>query len=547
MAGQGHALTDIELGNIVVQLALEFPHWIERRVERMDYLDRRTTRITVGVMFRWPEESWFAPGTEPTAGDTVYVPLELTAKDRVDSRDGARPDGSPLPIVPFARATRLAYRGMLALVRSRAEDEARRAGRAPADRVKLEAKTRSILEQVIVGPPEHASMLARAALRDPSEELHRLLPALHPVRGLLTELAANEMLLVPIDFRPGEEVVYRYSCVIRKPEREEPLAKRFRDRLLFRDLGMKHTDLPFGWSRSYHFEVAAPEELEIPRATLDGEYQRGTIKRRIAESGGQGVIDLQARRPTERVLHEDSEPPTRSPVMPATPDRAANAERWLAATTEAKPTPPEREDRGTGEVWFRLKPTGTFLVVTVISVLTVVLLAVSSFRLEQLEGQTGATLLLALPGLTLGYMTKPGEHMFATRLLGGIRLAALIVGLCALAAAWMLVGGFVHRAAPTRPLISCEAQILDQAVRPAPHKTWSTTRDPDDPQLSCKSTKSGAGHTTIAPFEKDGVPILAGVSGLVTVWLLFGLAATARRGDGMRREAPAVEPPSTSS
>jgi len=530
-------LNDVQLGSIAARLALEFPSWIERRVERISYPDRSTTRFSVGVMFRWPAEKFFPELSRPAVGDAVYVPLDLLTKDALAALDGTRPDGSPVPILPYAHTVRLAYTGLASIILGEAEKKLKRK--------KLDPHTHEIIRRIISAPRDGALRLADAAFADTGNELHEILDSNHPARGLLMELAENAMLLVPASYGPGDESVYRYTYLAASPE-DEPLRARARQRLRFDDLTLDHSRRPFGRSNSYHLEVEAPPEVEIPRATLHGNYRNDAGHRvtlLIAETGGTHVIDLQARRPTKEVLNRDppEDPTTRPPELPSLPE-STSTQALNEAAAEAEPTPTARDDRGDASIWFRLEPSGTFLVATVVSCLTALLLIAVIVRLRELEGQTGAALLLALPGLTLGYMTKPGEHSFTTRLLGGVRVAALVVGLCSLWVAWILAGGFIHHQGSTGPGFACEAHVSDLNHHPGPHQGWRETADPDIAQLRCLEGKTKPGSTHVSALARDSADVAVVLAVLFAAWLVAGWVFTKRRGDGMLPLADGATP-----
>jgi hypothetical protein len=109
-------LSDEQLGGIAVHLALEFPVWIQRRVEHIAYLDGATIRQTEGIMLRWPQPDFFPPGVRPDPGDMVYLPLDQLTKESLTGLDGMRPDGSPFPILPYSRSTAVASAGIMAMV-----------------------------------------------------------------------------------------------------------------------------------------------------------------------------------------------------------------------------------------------------------------------------------------------------------------------------------------------------------------------------------------------------------------------------------------------
>lgn len=517
-------LTDIQLGGIAVRLALEFPRWIERRVVRVSYLDRATTEWSIGVMFKWPLAEFFPEGSTPANGDRVYVPLDLLGKKPLIGLEGRSPDDRPFPILSVGRSARLAYLGIAGI----AWGEAEKAGTSPLDQKTLEA-----IEAIVAAPSARASALKDAAFADPGSELATLFPDEDPVRGLLGELTTSVMMLAPAEYQAGEELVYRYRYC-QTTENPYPLLTRARDRLRFRDVVVEHDPLSFGLSRSYHFEAQAPAEVEIPRARLAGRYTDARQPLPVAEAGASHVVDLHARRPTKEALAllPGMVPSVRPPLLPDPPSDSTVAAQ-LPAAQAAAPSDPDRADVGWAKIWFRLETSGTFLAVTLVSLLTSVLLVAAVLRLKELDGQTGAALLLALPVVMLGLMTKPGEHTFTTRLLVGIRFASLGVGLCSLAVAVILAGGFLHRYAGTAPGYKCEARVNDTPHRRAPHKTWRSTPDPDIPELVCHNRKGEAAKTEVREPLKSIAFALMGLAVLLTAWLTGGWLWTRLRSDGM--------------
>jgi hypothetical protein len=522
-------LTDEKLGGVAARLALEFPSWVERRVEHVSYLDRSTIRWTEGVMFRWPQPEFF--GGVLATGDMVYVPLDLLTKGPLTALDGKRPDGSPFPILPYGRSTALASAGMIALIWGLSQHLGQQG---------LQDGSLKSLDAIIRAPPELAARLLQAVLEeDTSGELAQVLATSSQFRGLLEELATNVMLLAPAVYGPEEEVVYRYTYC-QELRRNDPLPQRIAAVLGYQDVAINHERLSYGWSHSYHFEVDAPREVRIARARLRASYgsdRRTRVKALIAEAGGSPVIDLHARRPTAEAFAngQASDPLTRPPVLPVFP-RTITTAGILQAATAAKPTDTESSDQGEAEVRLRLDPSGTFLAATVVSSLTALLLVAATTRLAKLDGQTSATLLLALPVLALGYLTRSGEHSLATRLLTGIRAMAVLVGVCALIVAGILAGGFVHTEVGKKPGYACDAHVTDLALQPLRHHSWKTRADPDIAQLHCRSETGTPRSTTLSSAAQHIADAVTSLAGLLALLLASGWLSTRLRSSGMLPE-----------
>jgi hypothetical protein len=529
--------SEVDRAAIAAQLAVGFPSWIQRRVEQVSYLDRRTVRWACGVMFRWPKEDFFNKEWRPKAGEVLYVPLDLLTKEGLVGLDGTRPDDSRVPILTYEESTHLAFLGIGSVIWGRSKTK----GEGP-----LSDSTLELLSAVTRAPRGRASNLLASVLADESSELSHVLDD-EDARGLLEELARYTMLLVPAVYEPGEEAVYRYSYC-KTLETEKPFRALW-NRVRFTDLEVTHARLSFGWSRSFHFEVEAPNETRIPCARLVGTYDRKDahgqppVKQPVAEGGGRNIVDLHARRPTDHAFAQGSikKPKRRPPLLPPWPKGAqATPANYYIAASGAVPTETQRSDRGHATAWFRLDPAGTFLTASVVSLLTLALLIVATVRLPHLEGETGAALLLALPGVALGLLTRPGEHSFATRLLSGIRFATLVVGICALITAWIIAGGYVHHQPPKGPPYSCQAGVDDINVHPAAHHTWQTTADRDKSTMACKTGKESPGHTQVGRAAKTTVLVATIVAALMTAWLALGWLYNFARPDGTPE--PAVPP-----
>lgn len=530
-------LADDQLGGIAALLALKFPEWIERRIERVTYLDRSTIRWTEGVMIRWPADPGFFEGMLQ-GGERIYIPLDLLTKEPLTGLDGSRPNGSPFPILPYGRSTALAVDGIITLIWAVSQKVQSKG---------LEQESVEQLTAIVAAPPQVALRLVKGVLRaDSGTELSIVLADHSQYRGLLEELAVNVMFLAPATYNPGKEVVYRYTYC-----QSLPRSDRLRDRIPasfgFKDISIFQKQLSLGWSHSYHFEVDAPPEVRISCAKLwlrygpEAESDRASAL--IAEEGGRPTIDLHARRPTRQAFTsgESTKPKTRPPVLPELSEYPTRDE-LLAASGEARATPTERADQGEAEIRMRLDPAGTFFVAMVVSCITAVLVYGAKTRLVRLDGQTAAALLLALPIITLGYLTRPGEHSLATRLLTGIRFLALLVGICSLIVAAILAGGFVEHKGGKGAGYACVSRIDDLPVHRSRHVTWRQTVDPDVTRLHCRAVPAVASVARLDPTAQDIANFASWFAIGFAAVLLFGWLSTWLRPSGMlqARRWPAV-------
>lgn len=534
-------LTDQQLGVIAVTLALAFPVWLRRRVERVAYLDAVTVRQNTGVMLRWPKPMFFPEAARPRDGDVVYVPLDLLEKAPLISLDGMHPDGSPVPILPWSRSAELASAGITVFIWGLSQRYRERG---------LTPRSVRVVHSVVSSYPEVARALLRV-LDDHADDLsgalsletdhlairHELAANL---RELLRELAESLLLLVPVTYQPGKECVYRFTYCRRLPWEGEQLASK----LGLADAKAAFRKLPLSRSESYHFEIEVPGGVRLARARLYGQYaevpdcvrstreaQHGVpltldtdhpLVALVAEDGDSPVIDLHARRPTAGALEapDPSEPPTRPPVL-SLPVPGASTDEALRAADYCRATPVERTDRGYATLRFRPDPFGTLFPLTVVSVITAALLGAALPRLRELDGLTAATVLLALPVVILGALASPGEHSFATRLLKLPRIAALGVGLCSLVVAASLAGGFIdHKPAPSPNYVCKPKQLI---------------RDLTRTEFHCGSQPAKAEQASVPTPLRVTVDVAAVVAGLLALVLALGWTSTWKRGTGRKR------------
>jgi hypothetical protein len=498
-------LTDDELAVIAVRLALRYPRWVERRVEHVAYLDDTTVRQRESVTLRWPEPRFFADNARPEPGQTIYVPLDLISKGPLIEVDVARPDGSTFAILSTRRNSELAAAGMTTIVWAVSEDT--RDGEGLTD------PTLDLIEHAVGAPAAQARKLLEA-LDDPTTEIASVLGQPDEYRGLLRELGHNFMLLAPARYEPGVETVLKYSY-----SQPLPWARSLRNVAAtfgLADFRSELGQLSLGLGDSYHIEIAAPDEVRLARARLFGSYvdscSAGRVNIAIAEDGDNPVVDLHARRPsaaTLKLAEEYRDKAWHRRMFRRRPKNAPLPTDPLQAAIAVAPSTVARSDRGFAHVDFRLRVSGPFLAAVVTSLLTCALLLGARSRLVEIDGQIGAAVLLALPVVAAGYLTRPGEHAFATRLLGGVRFAALVVGVCSLLVAAILGGGFVDRPQLQPPLYRCAVTSSGKGV----------TRHVD-----CTPSGMMAPHATVPRDVRRAVDwatyVACGFTGLLLIGLL---------------------------
>jgi hypothetical protein len=444
-------------GLAAVLLALGFPQWISRRVEQAAYLDDSTVRWRVSVTFVLPEPEFFGAGISPTlsTGSKIYVPLVLLSKRPLTHFHARNEDDRSLPVLATAQNGRLAAAGMSALIWGLAEQRLNR---------ELSDHTLKVIDAVVTAPTVTANPIVQSALNE--GELAEVLSEEDIYRTLMYELSSSFMLMVPLVYEPGRERVIKYAYTAPLPWKRgiRATAAAFGLADFRADLDV----LALGASASYHIEIEAPPDVRLAAATVVGQYMDRERGKRFPVAldidGDSPRVNLHAARPSERVLKLASETaPYKEVRRPRRwckpkPRAAPESSDRVKAAAEALPTLVEADDRGLANVLFRNELSGTFIAAVLVSGLTCLLLWGARTRLLDLDGQTGAEILLALPILAAGYLTRPGEHAFATRLLLGIRFLALLVGVCALLVAALLGAGVTQAASTTAPQYRCVSQ-----------------------------------------------------------------------------------------
>ena len=438
-------LSDAQLGSIAARLALYPQAWIERRVQGVTFVDDTTVRQRISVTIRHPPAEFFSQAAQPTDGQTIYLPLDLLSKKPLRKLDVAYEDGSTFAVPATARNGEIASRGLTDAVWGYSQQTRGGLG--------LSARSLTVLDLLVKSPATAANELLRV-IDDRTEELSQVLAEANELRALADDLARNFWMLAPVRYVAGGERVLKYSYTLPLPWKFQ--RRDFAAYLGFADFRRVLDRLPIGFGASYHLTVDAPDDVRLTRGRLFGSYAADEAGNRvtlaIAEDGDNPVIDLHARRPRASVLHTDKATQRRSWLPSAlgfgpaygSVAGAGPAGDPVQRAEAYRPTDTQRSDRGFADLHFR-PMFASVAPLAAISVLTAVGLAFIRPRLAQADDQTMSAVVLALPIVGASFLARPGEHAFATRLLRGFRLQALIVGVCALGIAAILGLGFIKR------------------------------------------------------------------------------------------------------
>ncbi|MGH2948555.1 MAG: hypothetical protein ACRDPC_20245 [Solirubrobacteraceae bacterium] len=515
-AGDPQALAPDQLGIIATYLALEFPLWVRRRKTTHRYVDDTTVDLRISIDFRLPAADRFPATARPERGQLLYVPLDIATKTSLIRFSVRDEEGNALSLQNTRENTALATAGMNAVVNGLAGTGSRPA--IEPDQLRPE------LEKIIAAPGDTWQAAVEAAL-GPGELLGQVLAEHDEYRDLLEKLANGFLMLVPVEYNPCLDRVLKLEY--RVVQEWSGRGRRSSTRRLANELAsigwldkvQDFEPLRIGWAQGSHFEFEAPEEVELAEARLDTVQfderfdDRVQFRRRVVVYD-RPQVDLNV---SPRVVHD--------------PHDADDAS--LQALMRCR--------YDTASVRLRLAPplTGVFAAAVLTSMVISVLLWLVFARLPHLDGQTSSAVLLLLPALLAAYLIRPGEHAFATRLLLGVRLLALLVGLFALAVATIIGAGVIKREAPPPPTtrFSCtsESDIIGPSRRPAVRLR----------SLDCASVPRATAAAEANPNTERVVKGIAIAATTVTFVLLIGFVRTSfadwRRGRKEPHEQPTSE------
>ncbi len=375
---------DLELGSYLFELWLAGNGWVRRRVETVDFLGAGSLRRSVSVDFEIPETDFVTHGPLP-------VPLALLERRPLVDFDVVDEAGSALPVCTRAE-NRFAAWSMLAAVAAAEIADADGKGRGLSIEPLYED-----LRTIAFGDSKVALQVLEG-LAESGDELNRTLAESSFFDAVARTLATVFLLLVPIEGSPGQRrvVKFRYTLGLARrgsgPER------------FFQAMGWMPARFAFyvpevGESESYHFELAAPQDLEVSRSIL------------------QLTDPVTGREDIEGV---------------------STGSRAHLYTTGKEP-----DVDGTALVWLQISRTGLLRSGCVVAgmICAVLLFFYASGRLDRPPRDIQSAILLTLPALVATLVVRPGEHGLVTELLLGVRSAVALSGAVAYTAALLLGTG----------------------------------------------------------------------------------------------------------
>jgi hypothetical protein len=407
------------LASVALNLVRDFPRWVRRRVERITYVADTTVRRQMSVDFVLPRSDESDP-SDPMGRvrrDTaILVPLWLPLKEPLTHFDVWDESGRSLSVLNTRENGDLATRALKQLVHSAG---LRRLSDEQADAVRSIASDSS----------DRAQETLRAAIAD---WLGQVFDEGDYERVLFSDLSKAFMLTVPLLYVPAQHRVIKFAY-------DEPLdwigtstTKTTRRSRTLVTLGLRDKSQSLshaiGLSESYHVEIVAPEEVMISDAFMSAMRWAPPDQTHAARVQVDPEVSVAEQ-------HE----------------RAHLNVSILAPLDESEKS---RADTATVVYTLRAVRSGTFRVLFVVTALNALLLLGVLWRAAEIDVTTAAAVLLVFPAVAAAYLARPGEHAFATRLLLGVRVAALTAGICSLLVAGMLGGGLLRaRVKTTKPAV----------------------------------------------------------------------------------------------
>jgi hypothetical protein len=238
------------LGEQALDLVCSEVHWVHRRKESVTLLDSTTTRRQISIDFALPADIPPLARTRQGAG-VQFAPLLLLRKaPRLLTRFDFRDDAGRALALP-ARAENGNVSG--AMLNCLAE---RTLGHRPSAPVANE------LQAIALGDPAESHPLAEAFTSESADAERRQLTGDTTFSWLLWTLADSSVVTIPVIAGSGERKVVKLSYDVPVEDLDYPeLGYRYG----FRGY-LGYFDLPFIGSNTYHFELQAPEGMEVLEA-----------------------------------------------------------------------------------------------------------------------------------------------------------------------------------------------------------------------------------------------------------------------------------------
>lgn len=377
--------TQLRAGIASVPLIADPASWINRRVETIEILSHEETRRRVSVDFTLDDQK----RENLTTPEGLVVPISVLTKEARRNFDLRDEGGAAIPVLGRQSNGELAHVATL-----RAALEALGGEVAPEAFELLEAD----LAQIVLSPPDQAETALGFFIgsAESGDSLRAQIWESDVCRNLLETLWANYVLFAVIPPQGNNRRILKYSY---GDDLTWPEKGTLRERLSPVNLWEKvwspnrsyfFVECPGAWrARSFHLEIAIPEELRIETAEL---------------------VNLE----TEESMGEIEEGVNRACLYAS---ESIKRDDEIDAYVEIVP---ERQGRSSQAAM-------TGIVVTAL-----LWLGVSS-GLDTENAESAVSLLLAGAALFSGVSAVRGEHVLVKSLFASSRRGLIVIGLAALA------------------------------------------------------------------------------------------------------------------
>jgi hypothetical protein len=374
-------------GALLLYMQFHDSDWIHRRVDRVEFMSDSLYRHYVSVDFDVQDAAVVKSGTAaPKANSRLLVPLGLMAKRPLTGFDLRDESGTSRPLLTSRETGEAAYQALLHLSTIIV---------GPT----LSGSTQALLRQVASQPPEKA----RNALGTWFPAAHHTLPHRSEAAQLMAdpafklvinELVDNFVALTPVKLDAPRQLV-KYSYVSELPWDKPRLA----DRVFGTSARFAFPVLAAGSGYSYHFEVVAPEGLDLRRLSL-------------SEAVGEPLRPVPGKDPLMRVEGRREQMHVHT----------ALADRHSSHIAVADLIPQRRG---------LVRSAFIGVMYATVALISGYLWQHFTRRLELANVEALGAALLLVPGLAAVYVSRPGEHGMASRFAFGTRVATVFAAAAA--------------------------------------------------------------------------------------------------------------------
>jgi hypothetical protein len=364
----------------VAQLAWDPRSWINRRVERIEYLDDRSVRRRISIDFTVPEDDWLHDGP-------LHLPVGLFVKEPLTNFSFTDERGEPLPMLTAEQNGAITTTVL------------RELARVPNEQL-VDFIVDEYIERLVFAHAADAKTRDDALFKifQPGTHVGATLYGFLPFRVLAYDMAENFIVYVRVG--PEEKGTRR---IIKLSFDRGEIAARPRkplERLGFVPVTDAFEIPAAGLAASYHVEIEPPADMRVAAAMFFGLRDGEIVWRRTAD----------ALTPTAHLNLTYLDRGVGRVLIAVRAESAVLIGAALYSFLNAV------------ALAFVLSRLGEFA--------------------DQRSFDAVVAVLLAVPGAALAYIVRPGEHPIVSTFLRAIRLLALVAAITSFTAAMVLFAGY---------------------------------------------------------------------------------------------------------